>query len=174
MDDGELLVYARRSRLQLFVIGTGLLLLASVLILLNVQNLQYGILRIGAMVPAFLGSVLFGYAFYYNLLRLRQDQPVLERTPNSLRFHLSMLYHGEIPASELKSYGLVSYAGRKYVLVFVHHPREVAGQLNGFSRFRAKGYLRRFRTPIALPAAMLDADPKELLQDLSQFPGGNS
>lgn len=169
MDSSDFLVYPKRSRLWFFLIGTLVLLIASVWVMFNLEQLQYGILRLIALIFGFLGCISFGYALAYNTLRLRQFKAVLHRRQGELEFYASLLFRGTINADNLKSYGLVSYGGRRYLLIFLHHPHKFIDRLKGIPKFRARGYFKRFRTPVAIPAAWVDGNTEEVLEKLSQF-----
>ena len=162
-------IYPNRNRLLFFLVFTGVFLLVSILIMLNLEALQYGVLRLTALIVGFLGCMGFGYAFLFNVMRYNRPRPLIKATPEKLEFHVSPLLYGSCEWSNVSGYGLIKYAGRKMVRVQLDRPHDMLNGVGGLRRLRLKGNLTRIGTPFVLPAGLLPDDPATVLKELQQY-----
>ncbi len=162
-------VYPKRSRLLFFLLFTSLFLVISVLIMLNLEALQYGVLRLTALIIGFLGVLGFGYAFVFNLFRYQRPRPLITATPDSLSFHVSPLLYASCTWDNVSGYGLVKYAGRKLIRVQLERPSEMLHGATGLRRLRLKANLNRIGTPFVIPAGLLPDDPESVLKEIQQY-----
>ena len=162
----EAIYFPNRSRLIAFTVGTLVLLLASIAIMLTLESLQYGVLRLTALIIGFIGVVLSGYALFYNVIRLNRPQPLLQSDSEGLSFHISPLLHGQITWSEVRAFALVQYAGRKILLVQLHEPFHLINSAKGLRKLRLRANHKRYGSPFAIPAGLLPEDAETLLRTL--------
>ncbi len=162
-------IYPNRSRLLIFLIFTGVFLVVSVLIMLNLEALQYGVLRLTALIIGFLGVLGFGYGFVFNLFRYQRPRPLLTATPENLAFHVSPLLYAECEWDNISSYSLVKYAGRKLIRVQLEKPIEMLAGVTGLRRLRLKANLNRVGTPFVIPVGLLPDDPETILKRIQQY-----
>lgn len=162
-------IYPNRNRLLFFLLFTGLFLVISVLIMLNLEALQYGVLRLTALIVGFLGVLGFGYAFVFNLFRYQRPRPLITATPEELSFHVSPLLYGACTWDNVSSYGLVKYAGRKMIRVQLERPKEMLEGVSGLRRLRLKANLNRIGTPFVIPAGLLPDDAETILTEVQQY-----
>jgi len=162
-------IYPNRSRLLLFLLFTGLFLVISVLIMLNLEALQYGVLRLTALIIGFLGTLGFGYGFVFNVMRYQRPKALITATSENLEFHVSPLMYGSCTWDNVKGYGLIKYAGRKYVRIQLNRPKEMLEGVGGLRRLRLKGNLNRIGTPFVIPAGLLPEDPESVLLSLQEY-----
>lgn len=163
--------FPRRSRLIAFTIGTFTLLLASIAIMLSLESLQYGILRLIALIIGFIGVVLSGYAFFFNTVRLSRPQPILHSDSEGISFHISPLLYGNITWADIRAFSLVQYAGRKILLVQLHDPFRLINSAKGLRKLRLRANHKRYGSPFAIPAGLLPEDAESILRELDD---GNS
>lgn len=159
--------FPKHSQLIAFTAGTFLLFVASIAVMLSLETLQYGILRLVALIVAFSGIVLAGYAFFYNAIRLSRPQPILEFDEARIAFHISPLLHGEVQRAEVRGYSLVQYAGRKFLLVLLHDPYRFINAAKGLRKLRLRANHKRLSSPFAIPAGMLPLDAESILKELA-------
>lgn len=158
--------YPKRSRLIAYTVGTFLLLMVSIAIMLSLETLQYGILRLTSLIIGFIGVALSGYAFFFNVVRLNRPQPLLQYDDEGLSFHISPLLLGQVAWEEVRAFGLVQYAGRKILLVQLHEPFDLINSAKGLRKVRLRANHKRYGSPFSIPAALLDGDAESVLREL--------
>ena len=161
--------YPNRNRLLLFLFFTGLFLAVSIFIMLNLEALQYGVLRLTALIIGFLGTLGFGYGFVFNVFRLQRPKPLITASPEKLEFHVSPLMYGECQWENVSGYGLIKYAGRKMIRIQLDRPHDMLDGVTGLRRLRLKGNLTRMGTPFVIPASLLPDDPEKILKEIQKY-----
>lgn len=164
-----LVFYPKKSTLQILAVGSGLVLATSIFIMFSIENLQYGILRLVALVGGFLGCSLGGALFLLTTGRLFRPQPLLRVDEEGLAFHQSQFANARIPWSEVKSYSLVKRGPRKFILVLLHHPQQLLNGVEGLRRRRLRTNMRHFKTPFAVPVNLLDGDAESVLHQIRDW-----
>jgi len=144
-------------------------LLMSATILLRVELVMMAQLRIAVSVISFLGSTLSGYVMIYFLLRLRQAPPVLKADSDGLHWDVSIFNRGFAPWNNIDGYSAVRHAGSTYLLAHLKDPFDTIDRQGNMVKRFLQANLKRFQTPIAIPAAYVDGDAAQLLQKLSDF-----
>jgi len=161
--------FPNRNRIRAYLIATGVMLLVSILIMLNLEALQYGLFRLIAMIIAFFGVLGFGYGFLFNVLRVQRPKALISATPDHLSFHVSPLSFGSCEWDNIASYSLVRYARQKWIRVELEHPDAMIRATKGIVRRRLRANLKRFGTPFVLPANLLPEDAEEVLKALQGY-----
>ena len=158
-----------RPQLISYAVTTGLLLLTSVIIMLNVERIMHPYLRLAVMIVALLGCIMFGYAFLYNLTRVGQSQPFLEANREGLWFNVHFFNHGKVAWDELEGFSVVKYGMSKRILIQVKKPEAFAVKYPGMRKFLFQRNLKRYKTPISLPLGLLGPDAVEHLNKISAY-----
>lgn len=161
--------FPNRTRIRAYFIATGIMLLVSILIMLNLEALQVGLFRLIAMIVAFFGVLLFAYGFLFNLLRVQRPKPLLSATPDELSFHLSPLSFGSCDWDNIASYSLVKYARQKWIRVELERPDEMIRSSKGIVKRRLRANIKRFGTPFVLPANLLPEEAEDILKGLQGY-----
>jgi hypothetical protein len=174
MDADSLAFPQKRSRLlgQVLLLALGLAL--SALILMNVEVVMMAQLRLTVFFAALIGSICCGYLLLVNVFRMNKSEPLLKADAEGLWFHASGLYYGKVLWSDIKGYEVGQYGWSKMVLIRLKDPEAFAGKYQDIRRFSFRRMLKRYGTPVALPAAQFEADAAEMLGKISAYGKGRA
>ncbi len=163
MGQEELVYYPKRQPLWLGAIGSGLVLGTSVAIMLTVDQVQYGVFRLPALIFGFIGSIAGILLVLLSTGRLVRTEALLTVHDGGLKFFLSQFAHGEIPWSQVKSYRLVKRGPRKFILIALREPQKFLNATSGLRRRRLRTNMRLFNTPFALPAHLFEDSAEDVI-----------
>lgn len=164
-----LVIYPNTSRLNFYAVGMGLMLALSAVIMFSLERVMLAQLRIATLVVAFLGCVSFGYAMLYFIMRASQKPPLLRGDAEGLHFDVNYFNKGSIEWSNIQDYSLAKHAGRTLLLINLKDPFALIDAHSGLQRRLLKGNLKRYRTPVAIPAALIEGDAVAVANRVAEF-----
>ena len=164
-----IIIFPNRNQLYLYTGAVFLLFLVSILVMLNLEEVMHRDLRVLALILGFLGTTVFGYGLVYNVFRLRSNKPLIQAGPDGLSFHSSALNQGRLKWEAIREYGLVKHGTRKVALIYLHKPQAFMRDQKGLQARIFRSNMKRYQTPIALPASLFPEDPVEVLKALSTY-----
>lgn len=145
------------------------MLILSIVLMFSLERIMFLQFRLAALIIGFLGVSTFGYGLVYSIMRLRQNHPVFKADSEGLHFNSSLINHGRVDWDNIKEYGLAKYAGRKMILVVLKSPHDFLDNQKGLVRRHQRAKLKRFGTPVAVPAALVPGDPVAVMEQLSAW-----
>ena len=164
-----LLVPLKVARVYVYAGVMAVLLVFSVWLMFNVELVMFGSLRLTVMVVAFLGCMVFGYGTLYFILRAREAPPVLKADDEGIYFDISFINRGLITWDNVKEYALIRHAGRDFLLIHMKSPFVLIDDRDGIRRRVLLASLKRYGTPAAIPASLVQGDPAEVLHRLADY-----
>jgi hypothetical protein len=141
----------------------------SVWLMFNVELVMFAQLRLTVMIVAFLGCMVFGYGMLYFFLRAREAPPVLKADDAGIYFDVSFINRGLVTWDNVKEYALIRHVGRNYLLIHMKSPFELIDDRDGIRRRILIASLKRYGTPAAIPAALVQGDAAEVLQQIADY-----
>ncbi|MEM6271081.1 MAG: STM3941 family protein [Bacteroidota bacterium] len=164
-----LIVHPKKQRLYLQVAAMLALLAVSVMVMFGLEQIMHRDLRLLSLILGFLGVVFFGYGLLFNLARLNADTPLLRADAEGVAFYTSPLYRGQLGWDNIREYGLVRHGTRTLVLIFLKEPQGFLRVQKGLQGRLMRNNMKRYETPVVLPAGLFPEDPVEILERLSSF-----
>lgn len=164
-----LIIYPNRGHQYRFIGFVAVGLVVSLLIMFNLEEIQHPYIRLAALILAFFGILAFGYGLVYAAMRTAQNIELFYADADGLFFNANLFHNGLLQWDNIKEFGLVKYAGRKQVLIYLKDNEEFMGGLKGIGRRMAKANLKRFKTPVAIPASRVPGDIEDVLTRISKW-----
>lgn len=161
--------HPRKSHLWTSVGLMAALVLMSLIVMLNLELVMHKWLRLASLILGFLGVTLFAYGLAYTILRAMRPQAVLEASEDGLFFNGSIINNGTVQWDNIKEYGLVKYGGRKIFLIVLKSPDRFLRAQTGLRARHLRLKQKRFGTPVAFPANLLEEDVLKVMEELSKY-----
>jgi hypothetical protein len=168
----SLSIFPDRSRLRVYMIATGICMAVSLGVMFSLEQIMHRDLRLIALIVATLGCLSFGYGFLYNIMRLRQPQPLLQADAEGLWWHVSLMNFGKVEWADVIGYEVVKHGMSKKVLVKVKRPELYTEKYPGIRKLTLRNALKRYGTPVVLPLSLFEGDILKTLKDLANFGEG--
>lgn len=135
----------------------------------NLERIMHRDLRLLALILASLGVIGFGYMMILQVGRITANPPVFKGDDEGLHFYASVFNQGTIPWDNIEEYGLVAHGLRKVALVYLYEPQQFLRGKTGLQGRLMRANMKRYKTPVAIPAALFEDDAVEIFERLSAF-----
>lgn len=168
-EESSYILFPRKRTEWLTALGFALMLMVALTIMMTLEAIMHPYLRIGAMVVAFVGVVLFGYLLVYQIMRAMRSSPLLTADESGIHFDVSLVYNGHVSWEDISTYALAKRVTSMAVLIHLHDPRGYLARQKGMGKRFAFATHKRWGTPVAIPVSLLSEDAEQVLRDLSDF-----
>jgi hypothetical protein len=166
-----IVIPARKDRIRLQSAAALFALVMSAVLMFNLERIMHRDLRLIALILASMGVIGFGYMMILQVGRLTANPPVFKGDNEGLHFYGSVFNQGTIPWDNIEEYGLVAHGLRKVALVYLIEPQQFLRGKTGLQGRLMRGHMKRYKTPVALPAGLFEEDAVAIFERLSAFGG---